>query len=205
MSTKDHWEGVYSAKDATGVSWYSPHLARSMELIERASGGLEARVIDVGGGASTLVDDLMERGYRSLTVLDLSEEALGVAKRRLGARSSEVEWVIGDVTRVPLREAYYDVWHDRAVFHFLTDVEARRQYVEKVKRSVKSGGHVIVATFGPEGPAQCSGLDVLRYDAETLHREFGSPFQKIESARETHTTPWGSEQEFVYCYCLKLD
>jgi 2-polyprenyl-3-methyl-5-hydroxy-6-metoxy-1,4-benzoquinol methylase len=204
MSTKHHWEKVYSSKPATGVSWYAPHLARSIELIERATSDRGARIIDVGGGASTLVDDMLSRGFDSFTVLDLSEEALQVAKGRLGARASEVTWLAGDVTTVELPAAHYDVWHDRAVFHFLTDGEGRRRYVENVMRAVKPGGHVIVATFGPAGPERCSGLDVVRYDAEGLHGEFGPLFQKVDSTREAHTTPWGSEQEFIYCYCLKL-
>ena len=205
MSTKQHWEKVYSSKPATGVSWYAPHLARSIDLIERAAADRHARIIDVGGGASTLVDDLLDRGFDSLTVLDLSEAALGTAKERLGARASEVTWLPGDVTTVELPAAHYDVWHDRAVFHFLTDADARRRYVDNVSRAVKPGGHVIVATFGPMGPESCSGLDVARYDAEGLHGEFGARFRKVDSMREAHTTPWGSEQEFIYCYCLKLE
>ncbi len=205
MSTKQHWEKVYSTKPATGVSWYAPHLARSIELIERAAPDHHARIIDVGGGASTLVDDLLDRGFDSLTVLDLSEAALRTAKERLGGRASAVSWLPGDVTTVELPAAHYDVWHDRAVFHFLTDAGRRRLYVDNVMRAVKPGGHVIVATFGLEGPERCSGLDVVRYDAEGLHAEFGGRFLKVDSMRETHVTPWGSEQEFIYCYCLRLE
>ena len=204
MSTKEHWENVYASKPATGVSWYAPHLAGSLRFIEEAAPCHEGRVIDVGGGASTLVDDLLDRGFRDVTVLDLSAEALEIAQRRLGPRAADVTWIAADVTAAELPAARYDVWHDRAVFHFLTDPEARRRYVERVLHAVKSGGHVIVATFGKEGPERCSGLDVVRYDAEGLHAEFGSPFRKVDSASETHTTPWGSEQEFIYCYCLKL-
>jgi 2-polyprenyl-3-methyl-5-hydroxy-6-metoxy-1,4-benzoquinol methylase len=204
MSTEQHWKNVYATKASTAVSWYAPHLARSLQLIETAAPAHEARIIDVGGGASTLVDDLLDRGYHDVTVLDLSEEALETARVRVGARGSGVTWLAADVTTAEFPEAHYDVWHDRAVFHFLTDPEQRRRYVAQVMRAVKPGGHVIVATFGLEGPDRCSGLDVVRYDADGLHAEFGSPFQKIGDARETHTTPWGSEQEFVYCYCLKL-
>jgi 2-polyprenyl-3-methyl-5-hydroxy-6-metoxy-1,4-benzoquinol methylase len=204
MSTKQHWEQVYASKPSTAVSWYAPHLARSVQLIERASPDHAGRIIDVGGGASTLVDDLLDRGFHDMTVLDLSEEAIEVARRRLGARAAGVTWLAADVTTVELPDGHYDVWHDRAVFHFLTDSEDRRRYVERVARAVKPGGHVIVATFGPEGPERCSGLDVVRYDADELRLEFGARFQKIDSARETHMTPWGSEQEFVYCYCSKL-
>ncbi len=205
MVTKQHWEEVYSTKPSTGVSWYAPHLVHSIQLIERAAPDRDARIIDVGGGAGTLVDDLLERGYRSLTVLDLSEEALRVARARLGARASEVVWLPADATTAELPAAHYDVWHDRAVFHFLTDSGDRRRYVENVLRAVRPGGHVIVATFGTEGPERCSGLDVVRYDAEGIHREFGSLFRKVDSVHEVHATPWGSEQEFVYCYCLKLE
>lgn len=203
MTTKQHWEGIYSSKPATGVSWYAPHLQHSLELIERAASDRDARIIDVGGGASTLVDDLLDHGFNDVTVLDLSHEALETSKRRLGARGSEATWLTGDVTTVALPAAHYDIWHDRAVFHFLTDAEQRRRYVDQALRDVKPGGHVIVATFGPQGPERCSGLEVVRYDAEGIHREFGDRFEKIDSVREVHVTPWGSEQEFVYCYCLR--
>jgi SAM-dependent methyltransferase len=199
-----HWEQVYTTKPATGVSWYAPHLERSLELIERAAGGRDARIIDVGGGASTLVDDLLDRGYRALTVLDLSEQALDVAKARLGARARDVTWLAADATTVALPDAAYDVWHDRAVFHFLVDRRARERYVARVLRAVRPGGHVIVATFGLQGPERCSGLDVVRYDADALHGEFGEPVVKVDSVREVHRTPWGSEQEFVYCFCLRV-
>jgi SAM-dependent methyltransferase len=200
-SAKRHWEQVYATKATTGVSWYTPHLERSLALVERAAGSKDARILDGGGGASTLVDALLERGYRHVTVLDLSERALDAAKARLGARAAEVTWVVADATTIELPEGAYDVWHDRAVFHFLVDRDARARYVARVRRSVRAGGHVIVATFGPQGPQSCSGLDVVRYDAEGLHGEFGAPFVKLDSAREVHTTPWGSEQEFVYCFC----
>ncbi len=205
MSKKQHWENVYQTKSSTNVSWYAPHLERSLELIARAADRPDARIIDIGGGASTLVDDLIERGYRAITVLDLSQQALSLARARLGPDASGVTWLAADVTSVQLPEASFDVWHDRAVFHFLTDREARRRYVDNVKRSVRPEGHVIVATFGPQGPERCSGLDVVRYEADALHGEFGTAFLKVDSMREIHTTPWGAEQEFVYCFCLKLD
>jgi ubiquinone/menaquinone biosynthesis C-methylase UbiE len=203
MTTKQHWEGIYSSKPSTGVSWYAPHLRHSLELIERAASDHDARIIDVGGGASTLVDDLLDHGFHDVTVLDLSHEALETAKRRLGARGTAAIWLTGDVTTVQLAAAHFDIWHDRAVFHFLTDAEQRRRYVDQALRAVKPGGHVIVATFGPQGPERCSGLEVVRYDADGIHREFGDRFEKLDSLSEVHVTPWGSEQEFVYCYCLR--
>ncbi len=205
MSSKSHWETVYGDKPATGVSWYTPHLERSLALIERAAGSPDAHIIDVGGGAATLVDDLLAKGFSTLTVLDLSQTALDLTRERLGGRAQGVQWLCGDITRVALPEASVDVWHDRAVFHFLTDPDARRRYVETVRRAVKPGGHVIVATFGPDGPRRCSGLEVARYDADEIHATFGAPFQKVDSEQERHTTPWGAEQEFVYCLCRLAD
>lgn len=196
-----HWESVHAIKGPEDVSWYRPHLDRSLEFIEKAGLDHGAHIIDVGGGASTLVDDLLDRGYRNVTVLDISPTAIGRARKRLGHRAAEVAWRVGDITQVELPSAHYDLWHDRAVFHFLTTDDARRRYVAAVRHAVRLGGHVIVATFGPEGPEKCSGLDVMRYSAEALHAEFGSPFSKIGSTVESHVTPWGTEQEFVYCYC----
>jgi ubiquinone/menaquinone biosynthesis C-methylase UbiE len=201
VADKEHWEGVYGRKESDQVSWYRPHLERSLAFIEAAHIGHTARIIDVGGGASTLVDDLLARGYRDVTVLDLSAKAMDAAKGRLGARAADVSWVVGDITRVELPANAYDFWHDRAVFHFLRDADDRRRYVAAVRRSVKKGGHILVATFGTEGPERCSGLDVVRYSPDGLHAEFGGEFTKVGSETEVHTTPWGSEQQFVYCYC----
>ena len=203
VASKEHWEKVYATKSPTQVSWYAPHLARSLALGERYAPDRAARIIDVGGGASTLVDDLVDRGYRELTVLDLSPTALDEAKRRLGPRAESVHWLAADATTVDLPEGAYDLWHDRAVFHFLTDPAARARYVATVRRAVRPGGHVVVATFGPAGPERCSGLEVVRYDAEGIHGEFGATFDKIEQSVEVHATPWGSEQQFVYCLCAK--
>lgn len=192
-----HWDDVYAKKGEAGVSWYRPHLERSLELISVTRGA----VIDVGGGASTLVDDLLDRGYSDLTVLDISSAAIDVARKRLGARAAGVKWLVEDVTAGTLPEQAYDFWHDRAVFHFLREPEQRRAYVAAVRRALKPNGHIVVATFGPRGPERCSGLEVVRYDADQLHGEFGGEFKKVTSSIELHTTPWGSEQQFVYCYC----
>ena len=197
----EHWDSVYRTKAPDAVSWYRPHLERSIDLIQRVAPDVSARIIDVGGGESTLVDDLLARGYRNLSVLDISPAAVAVAQKRLGESADRVTWLVADVTQAVLPRRHFDVWHDRAVFHFLTTPEDRVAYVQRVAESVKPGGHVIVATFGPEGPTQCSGLDVVRYDAESLYAEFGGHFRMLESAKELHKTPFGTTQQFVYCLC----
>ena len=201
MDVQSHWERIYQTKKASQLSWYRTHLERSLELIGAAAGSRDARIIDVGGGESTLVDDLLDRGYRQVSVLDISQTAIEVTRKRLGERAAEVSWLAGDITRVKLSPQHYDVWHDRAVFHFLTKSADRVAYVRQVTRAVKTGGHVIVASFGPGGPPKCSGLDVVRYDAEGLHGEFGKQFQLVKHVEEQHRTPFGTTQEFVYCYC----
>jgi len=201
MGSREHWEAVYGQKGPEQVSWYQAHLERSLRFIEAAHLAGDAAIIDVGGGTSTLVDDLLARGYLNLSVLDISAKAIDVAKARLGAMASRVRWIAGDVTEVDLPPAAYDFWHDRAVFHFLRGERERRRYVAAVHRSVKPGGHVLVATFGPKGPERCSGLEVQRYGADQLHAEFGPGFQQVGALTEMHTTPWGAEQQFVYCYC----
>lgn len=201
MNTKVHWENVYQSKAVDEVSWYRPHLDVSLRLIEDAAPDLGVALIDVGGGEATLVDDLVTRGYRDVTVLDISQSAIEVAKTRLGSSAAPVHWIAGDITEVELEAARYDIWHDRAVFHFLTRAEDRAAYVRQVARAVKLGGHVIVATFGPEGPETCSGLDVVRYDAGSLHGEFGPKFRLLDSLTEHHETPWGTPQQFMYCFC----
>jgi SAM-dependent methyltransferase len=201
MRSREHWEAVYERKPADQVSWYRPHLEQSLGFIDTAGLAPDAAIIDVGGGAATLVDDLLARGHSNVTVLDVSPRAIDAARVRLGSRAERVHWLAADITAVELPPAAYDFWHDRAVFHFLRDEADRRRYVAAVRRSVKPGGHVLVATFGPEGPTKCSGLDIVRYGADELHAAFGADFQKVGSATEVHTTPWGSEQQFVYCYC----
>jgi SAM-dependent methyltransferase len=201
MDTRTHWEKIYSTKAPESVSWYAPHLATSLALIERAAGATSASIIDVGGGESTLVDDLLARGYANVTVLDISQVAIEATKKRLGSAAERVHWIVADITSAPLRAGAFDVWHDRAVFHFLTAPGQRAAYVRSVAHAVKPGGHVIVGAFGPEGPAKCSGLDVMRYDAESLHHEFGVHFRLVESSKELHQTPLGAAQQFLYCFC----
>lgn len=203
MELKSHWEHIYETKNSAQVSWYKPHLDLSLQMIGRTGVGKDARIIDVGGGASTLVDDLLANGYQNLTVLDISAASMQVARNRLGEQANRVTWLEADITQVSLPENAYDIWHDRAVFHFLTNAQDRQQYINMVRHSLKAGGYIIMATFAPDGPTQCSGLDVIRYSADGLHEEFGGDFELVESLRETHSTPFGTEQKFIYCYCQK--
>ena len=197
-----HWQQVYSTRDSREVSWFQATHASTLELIAASGVSPAQPVIDVGGGASTLVDALVERGFSDVTVLDVSPAALDVARARLGERGRAVHWVAADVTSwAPTRR--YSLWHDRAVFHFLTDAAARAAYLAQVHRSVKPGGHVMVATFGLDGPERCSGLPVARYDAAGIHAVFGDAFVKVDEASEVHATPWGSSQAFVYCFCRR--
>jgi ubiquinone/menaquinone biosynthesis C-methylase UbiE len=203
MDIKQHWEKIYSTKTPDSVSWFQEHADLSVRLIRNTGLGKDAAVIDVGGGTSRLVDDLVDEGYTDLTVLDLSSAAIAVAKQRLGKRANVVHWMEGDITSIELPMNRFDIWHDRAVFHFLTDPVDRHAYVERVMKAVRVGGHVIVATFAEDGPDQCSGLPVMRYEPETLHVEFGDAFQLVEHEKEAHLTPSGTVQQFVYCYCRK--
>jgi len=200
MDSRTHWEKIYGEKAPNAVSWYRPHLETSLSLIERVA-SRDSVIIDVGGGESTLVDDLLSHGHENVTVLDVSQTAIEANKTRLGKASGRVHWLVADITKAQLAQSAYDVWHDRAVFHFLTAPNDRVAYVRQAARAVKPGGHVIVSTFGPEGPTKCSGLDVVRYDAESLHLEFGVHFRLLESAKELHQTPFGTIQQFLYCHC----
>lgn len=205
MSDQKHWDTVYGSKSPESVSWYAPRLAMSLDIVGRLGLAPSARVIDVGAGASGLAQDLLALGVHRPTVLDISPRAVDTARGRMGRDADRVDWIVGDVTAVPLPAGHFDLWHDRAVFHFLTKATDRRRYVDAVLAAVKPGGHVIVATFGPQGPQKCSGLDVVRYSADGLHAEFGGAFEKLSSATEVHRTPWGSEQEFLYCLCRRSE
>jgi 2-polyprenyl-3-methyl-5-hydroxy-6-metoxy-1,4-benzoquinol methylase len=198
-SSKAHWEAVYGSRAPTELSWYQPLPTRSLELLEQLGIRASSAIIDVGGGASTLVDALLDRGFDKLTVLDISHSALEHARTRLGARAASVEWMEADVTCADLgANALYDVWHDRAVFHFLTDPEDRRRYVAAASHALRPGGVALIATFSPQGPARCSGLDVVRYDSASLARELGSQFSLERSVDDLHHTPSGAEQAFTY-------
>ena len=203
MEIKSHWENIYGTKESSQVSWYQEHPVLSLHLIEQTGADKEHQIIDVGGGTSTLVDDLLASGFKRITVLDISATALAIAQQRLGDQADKVTWIAADITKDQLPHQFFDVWHDRAVFHFLREPEDRHRYIQAVQHSVKTGGHVIVATFATDGPARCSGLDIVRYNPESLYSEFGDDFRLIESNLETHVTPFGVEQKFIYCYCRK--
>jgi 2-polyprenyl-3-methyl-5-hydroxy-6-metoxy-1,4-benzoquinol methylase len=203
MDPRTHWETIYRTKDVHEVSWFQSEARRSLDLIGRVCPDRAAPIIDVGAGASVLVDNLLEAGYRDLSVLDLSETALKISQARLGADSAKVKWMRADVLRADLDERGYAVWHDRAVFHFLTDAADRQAYVDQVRRAVRPGGHVLVATFAEDGPDHCSGLPVVRYSAKGLHSEFGTGFQLVRGEHEDHRTPGGAEQSFLYCLCRR--
>lgn len=206
MSNATHWDNVYRTKPIDQVSWFQTEASRSLALIRNTGLTPEStRIIDVGAGASVLADDLLDAGYRHITLLDIAEPALAVSRARLGERAARIDWRVGDITRIDLPLSGYDVWHDRAVFHFLTGEADRRRYVEQVWRAVRPGGFVIVATFGPHGPLQCSNLDVCRYAPEALHGEFGAGYQLIDHQVEQHVTPAGKTQEFVYCFCRRAE
>lgn len=204
MNKKAHWEKVYQTKSDQQVSWFREHLDNSLQLILSTKADKSAAIIDVGGGSSTLADDLLTQGFTDISVLDISAAALEKSKTRLADKSAKIEWIEADITKVSLPENHYEVWHDRAVFHFLTEAEDRRKYIKLVMGSLKVGGHIIVASFGLDGPQKCSGLDVVRYNPKKMKNEFGDDFKLVKSLNETHKTPFGTTQEFIYCYCRKL-
>ncbi|UPK32269.1 class I SAM-dependent methyltransferase [Bradyrhizobium sp. 186] len=196
-SRQAHWEGVYTKKGENEVSWFQEYPAPSLELIEHIGATPASAIIDVGGGASRLVDNLVDRGFGDVTVLDLSGAALETAKVRLGARAARVHWIVADVTVWEPPKAY-DIWHDRAAFHFLTDDRDRAAYVGRLERALKVGGYAIIATFALDGPERCSGLPVQRYDPAGLGQTLGRAFQLTDTRRHAHATPWGAEQSFQF-------
>jgi 2-polyprenyl-3-methyl-5-hydroxy-6-metoxy-1,4-benzoquinol methylase len=195
---KAHWETVYTTKAENEVSWFQENPAPSLELIGLAQPTPQSAIVDIGGGASHLVDSLVARGFSHVTVLDISQAALDVAKARLGARAGQVQWVVADVTQWQPAQTF-DVWHDRAAFHFLVDPADRAAYLARLKQAVRPGGHVIIGTFALDGPEKCSGLPVSRYDAAALAMELGEGFVLVDSRRHDHSTPWNSEQRFQFC------
>lgn len=195
---KAHWEGIYTRKKTTEVSWYQSHPEHSLALIETAGLGSEAGIIDVGGGASTLVDHLLIAGYRNVTVLDIAQGAIRQAQARLGVQASRVTWLEHDITGyLPARR--FDIWHDRAVFHFLTSEHDQSRYLAVLGKALQPDGQVIIATFAENGPGQCSGLNVVCYSPESLSHVLGPAYRLVETRTENHHTPHGGVQQFVYC------
>ncbi|MEP6567653.1 MAG: class I SAM-dependent methyltransferase [Mesorhizobium sp.] len=195
-SRQAHWEDVYTRKGEKEVSWFEENPAPSLELIAAVAPTNDLAIIDIGGGASRLVDSLIEKGFRDITVLDLSFAALEAAKTRLGERAEQAHWLVADATSWEPSETY-DIWHDRAAFHFLTEEQDRVAYVARLRRGLKAGGHAIIATFGPDGPERCN-LRVERYDATSLGQTLGPGFELVDTRQHTHVTPWGSTQSFQF-------
>lgn len=192
----DHWDKAYAEKGEAGVSWFEESPDFSIGLIREFAADAPLSVIDIGGGASRLVDAGLREGWR-MAVLDISENALDAARERLGSRAAAVDWIVADVTKWrPDRS--YDLWHDRAAFHFLMQAADRAAYGERLRAALKAGGHAIIATFAPDGPERCSGLPVMRYDGEKLAKAVGDGFRLVDEHRRMHLTPWGSQQSFQY-------
>lgn len=200
MSQKDHWEQVYSGNPIDKLGWYEPHLQISLSWIKGLDLAVDAPIIDVGGGASTLVDDLLDAGYRAIAVLDISERALSSAQARLGRKARRVTWLDGDITSIALPPHRYELWHDRAVLHFLTTLEQQRKYRDNLVEALKPGGHLLIGTFAPEAPPNCSGLPVQRYSPQQLQKTLGEGFELKRHHKELHITPDGTEQMYLYCH-----
>jgi SAM-dependent methyltransferase len=205
MDVRDHWERIYRTRRIDEMSWFQRDPVISLALVRRAAPDCSARVIDVGAGASSLVDGLLHAGYGGITVLDVSATALEHARGRLGVQALRVTWLEADVRTAALPAGAYDVWHDRAVFHFLTNPDDRAAYVAQVRRTLRAGGHAIVATFAEDGPPTCSGLPVVRYSPESLHAALGEGFVLVTSGRDQHVTPGGATQRFVYGLLRRSD
>lgn len=199
MSDARHWEKVYAEKPADQVGWYAPHLETSLHWIGELGLAPGAPIIDVGGGTSRLVDDLLDAGHRDITVLDLSARAIRLTQKRLGARRDAVTWLHGDITEVELPARHYRLWHDRAAFHFLVRPGERQRYRDALRGALQPDGFFIIGTFAPDAPPQCSGLPVERYSADRLAEFFGSQFEPKRQQNELHVTPSGVEQSYVYC------
>ncbi|MBR0932509.1 trans-aconitate 2-methyltransferase [Bradyrhizobium jicamae] len=200
---QSHWQTVYLTKGEQDVSWSQADPQPSLRLIESVVAGRDAAIVDIGGGASRLVDALLQHGFAALTVLDLSEAALASARVRVGAAGDTVQWIAGDATVWQPQEAF-DVWHDRAAFHFLVEERDRAAYLDRLHRGVRPGGHAVIATFALDGPEKCSGLPVARYDPATLSRTIGPAFELIAHEPHRHVTPWGATQSFQFSVLRRI-
>ena len=200
---KDHWERVYEKHSPTDVGWYQAYPESSLKLIKNTGLGTKSKIIDVGGGTSKLSECLLSEGFKQLTVLDISNTSIETAKLQLGEEANRIGWIEADVTNYKFKEQY-DVWHDRAVFHFLTKEEDRKKYLDSLNQALKLNGHLIIATFSLGAPPKCSGLPVVRYSFETIQKELGDNFNLIEALTEDHVTPSDVKQNFIYCRFIKL-
>jgi SAM-dependent methyltransferase len=200
---KSHWERIYDERDPHAVSWYQQAPERSLKLIEAASPSLTAAILDVGGGASSLASALIGAGYEDVTVADISTKALADARQEAGDRANAIQWVEADIRDHDFGREY-DVWHDRALFHFMVDPTDRDLYLETLRRSLRAGGHAVIAGFGPEGPTRCSGLPVVRYGAQELAAALGDDFELLSEDSEIHITPNGARQEFIYAHLRRV-
>lgn len=194
---RDHWDNVYYTKDEAEVSWFQETPNPSMDLLTLVGAKTESAIIDIGGGASRLVDTLVAIGFKDVSVLDLSSKALDVARTRLGDAGTQVKWITADAAEWEPPQLY-DIWHDRAAFHFLNSELQTRSYIERIQRSLRIGGHVVIGTFALDGPEKCSGLDVTRYSKESLSALLGKGFDLIDSREHKHSTPWGAFQKFQF-------
>lgn len=203
-SQTGHWDEIYATKTDAEVSWYTPHLAASLSLIEYLNLNKETPIIDVGAGVATFVDDLLIKGFKSIHLLDISNVALAATRKRLGDQSSSITWINRDITSDLLFTQSYGLWHDRAVFHFLTEVNEVKAYLKNLNKGLCVNGYAIIATFSKDGPKECSRLPVKRYSISELEEVVGNQFNLIKSSVETHITSWGSTQLFTYCLFQKL-
>jgi 2-polyprenyl-3-methyl-5-hydroxy-6-metoxy-1,4-benzoquinol methylase len=197
-----HWQNVYATKAEKELSWFQENPTPSLDMIAATGVSTDAGTIDVGGGASRLVDSLLDKGFSRLTILDLSTKALDATKKRLGLRGDAVDWIVADVATWSPSHSY-DLWHDRAAFHFLTDPADRDAYIACLEKAVRPAGHVIIATFAPDGPERCSGLPIVRYDPQALASVLGPGFELIDSSRHDHLTPGGATQRFQFSRFLR--
>lgn len=194
---QDHWQTVFRSKGERDVSWFQERADVSLDMIAATGLGRDAALVDIGGGASRLVDALIAQGFTHVSVLDISEAALATVRARLGGQAAKVQWIVADVTRWQPAQTY-DLWHDRAAFHFLTAADERAAYAERVRQAVRPGGHVVIATFALDGPERCSGLPVMRHDAASIGTVLGPAFELVESRRHDHRTPGGAVQRFQF-------
>ncbi|MEN8189292.1 MAG: class I SAM-dependent methyltransferase [Thermodesulfobacteriota bacterium] len=195
---KSHWEKIYSSHSSQQLGWYQESPEISLQFIADSKSGFEAHIIDVGGGTSRLAEMLLQQGYHNLTVFDISSQALNVARLSLAEKAERITWIEGDIISYSF-DQQYDIWHDRAVFHFLTEAEDRQKYMQTLNRTLSANGHFIISTFSPEAPPKCSGIPVARYTPQSLRKEVGSGFELLDSREEFHRTPANTEQKFIYC------